>query len=224
MWTTVTAAFAVGRLCESSSARGPPRRSVTEDADVLAGDRYLVVGEQRLNACRGARDRPGHGQRKPTHVEAINVVGIELHQRRLEVDLRRRRRVLEQDGVVSVVVVEPVHRAEYILLRTGRWQVHVHRGCSPVRSPWRASCRHSGRSRHHCRRPGGPAQERDQTRAAGRCAGDKLRRHRAVSERTEGVLPLVAASQNEASLLSRSAREGVAGRRIWPLGVRRSGA
>jgi hypothetical protein len=25
-------------------------------------------------------------------------------------------------------------------------------------------------------------------------------------------------------LLSRSAREGVAGRRIWPLGVRRSGA
>ena len=101
--TTVTAALAVGRFCESSSASGRP--SVVPRPrmhDLVPGDRDLVEREQRLDARGRARHRPRHHQREPAHVHRVHavdvLVGIHLEQRGVEVDLRRRG-VLDQERV-----------------------------------------------------------------------------------------------------------------------------
>ena len=95
-----------------------------------AGHGDLVVGQQRLDTGRGAWHRARHRQCEPAHVDRVQavdvLVGIKLHQRRLEVDVSRRR-VLEQDGVDRVVVVEAVDSVDHVLLRAVSGQVNLHR-------------------------------------------------------------------------------------------------
>ena len=140
-------------------AEGHP---ATEDADLVTGDGDLVVREQRLDAGGRARHRARHHEREAAHVHRVQpvdvLVGIELEQRGLVVDLRRRR-VLEQDAVDVGVVVQLVDRREHGRLVGVGGQVDVRRRCSRAPRPSPASCRCSGRSRRRrrrgaCRGPG----------------------------------------------------------------------
>ena len=77
VWTTVTAALAVGRFSDSSIDSGRPSVNPRPRIDDLTpGDRDLVVGEQRLDAGRRARQRAGHAERQPTHVHRVLAVGV----------------------------------------------------------------------------------------------------------------------------------------------------
>ena len=114
--TTVTAAFAVGRFCESSSASGRPSVMPRPRMhDLVARDRDLVVREQRLDARGRARHRARDHEREAAHVHRVQAVDVlvrvHLEQRGLVVDLGRRR-VLEEDPVDGRVVVQLVDRGD----------------------------------------------------------------------------------------------------------------
>ena len=127
--TTVTAAFAVGRFCERSSASGRP--SVVPRPRMhtsLPGDRDLVEREERFDPRRGRGHWPRHHQREPAHVHRVHavdvLVGIHLHDRGVEVDLLRRG-VLHEEAVDCGVVVERAHGREHVGLRRVVGQVDV---------------------------------------------------------------------------------------------------
>ena len=91
------------------------------------GDRDLIVRQQRFDPGWGTGDGAGHGQRQATHVgwvQAVDVlVGVKFEQGGLEVDVLRRR-VLEEDRVDSVLIIEPVDGIEDVLLCAVRWQAY----------------------------------------------------------------------------------------------------
>ena len=102
-----------------------------EDADLFARDFDLVKGEQRLDAGGRAGHGALHAEGETAHihgVQAINVlIGVDLQQSRLEVDLGRCR-VLDQDGVDALVVVEGAHGVHHLLLRGVVAEVDVRAG------------------------------------------------------------------------------------------------
>jgi len=82
------------------------------------------VGEQRLDPRRRARDRSGRTEREPTEVERVHpvdvLVGIDLHEGRVVVDLRRRRMLHEERIDLRVVVHLPDRGHEIRLARVLR--------------------------------------------------------------------------------------------------------
>ena len=107
-------------LREQQRERAAECRATTEDAHRPPGNRHLVEGQQCLDTRGCARDRSRHRQRKPAHVQRVEpvdvLVRIHLEQRRLEVDLRRRR-VLDQHRVDIAGVVEIADGSHQIVLR-----------------------------------------------------------------------------------------------------------
>ena len=117
-------------LREQERERPAEREAAPEDHDLATRDRDLVVREQRLDAGGRARNRPGDTEHEPAEVHRVQpvdvLVGIDLEQRGLVVDLRRRR-VLHEHRVDGGIVVERADRREQIGLRRVLGQVHVRR-------------------------------------------------------------------------------------------------
>ena len=169
--TTVTAAFAVGRFCESSSASGPAEGGAApEDADLVAGDRDLVVGEQGLDAGRGAR-APG-----PASTAPAGPCSPGACRRRPCRGPSRAARRRSRSAAASGAAPGSRRRAGSSLnartaARTSAWvaslgQVDVRRRAAELLAPSPASCGRSRRWRRR-RRPGS-------CRARGVAVGDQL--------------------------------------------------
>ena len=164
------------RATAAATAGGPsvnPRPSTTTSRP---GDRDLVVREQRLDPGRRARQRTVHAEGEAAHVErvlAVGVlVGVELGERRLVVDVRRGR-VLDEHGVDVVVGVERADRRRRRrpgVASSGRCDVRARRSRARRRAPASCGCSRrtpSRRRRGSCRGRGcGPAARSASTRAA----------------------------------------------------------
>ena len=107
----------VGRrslLAEQQCERAAEGGAASEDHDVAARDRDLVVGEQRLDARGRARHRSGHAEREPTHVRGMGGVDVlvRVHHRDggVVVEVPRDRVLQEQrmDGRVVAVAADLV--------------------------------------------------------------------------------------------------------------------
>ena len=94
VWTTVTAALAVGRFRREQQGKRPAERGARPRMhDLTPGDRDLVVGQQGLDAGGRAGHGARHAEGEATHVQRVQAVDIlvrvDLQQRRFVVDLRR---------------------------------------------------------------------------------------------------------------------------------------
>ena len=88
-------------LRQQHRERPAERRAPPEDAHLMARDRDLVVREQRLDPRGRARHRARASTARAGHVHRVQpvdvLVRVDLEQRGLVVDLRRRR-VLDEDS------------------------------------------------------------------------------------------------------------------------------